>query len=233
MEYPELVPENTAVLAIDMHRGHLDPSIATMPIRPEQAERVVTATERLFQIARESRVPIIHTILENRIIPGLGREGLRNPYRQAMLASHSELPEHFRGLQNHNIVGDPTTESMPTLKSDYEIRTKRRLGSFYGTDLEILLRALGTESLLIAGINTNTCVLNAAFEAFNRDMTVVLVEECVDSMYGADLHAFALENVRRCLGWVVALDDVPALFQPTEDLVARHVRKRSSTRSIV
>ena len=53
------------------------------------------------------------------------------------------------------------------------------------------------------GINTNTCVLNTAFTAFNFDYRVVVLSDCVASMYGDDLHALGLQNVARCLGWVI------------------------------
>ncbi|MCZ6592888.1 MAG: isochorismatase family protein, partial [Alphaproteobacteria bacterium] len=57
--------------------------------------------------------------------------------------------------------------------------------------------------LILMGINTNTCVLNAAFESFNLTYKTVVMSDCVSSMYGLDLHEFALENVARCLGWVL------------------------------
>ena len=53
------------------------------------------------------------------------------------------------------------------------------------------------------GINTNTCVLNTAFTAFNFDYRVVVLSDCVASMYGDDLHVLGLQNVARCLGWVI------------------------------
>ena len=61
------------------------------------------------------------------------------------------------------------------------INNKKRLDCFYGTDLEILLRTLGTETVVLMGINTNTCVMNTAFSAFNRDFQVVVIEDCVAS----------------------------------------------------
>jgi len=37
----ELKPAETAIVTVDMHRGHLDMSIATMPTKPEDAARVI------------------------------------------------------------------------------------------------------------------------------------------------------------------------------------------------
>lgn len=53
-------------------------------------------------------------------------------------------------------------------------------------------------------MNTNTCVQCSAFAAYNRDLKVIVAADCVASAYGQDLHEFALDNVRRRLGWVLA-----------------------------
>ena len=46
--------------------------------------------------------------------------------------------------------------------------------------------------------------LNTAFTAFNFDYRVVVLSDCVASMYGDDLHVLGLQNVARCLGWVLS-----------------------------
>src|SRR5207245_3660497 len=91
---------------------------------------------------------------------------------------------------------------------DLVITSKHRLSCFLDTDLESALRTLGVDTLLLIGINTNTCVLCAAFDAFNRDYAAIVVSDCVHSMYGDDLHELGLENVGRCIGWVLSVDEV-------------------------
>ena len=59
------------------------------------------------------------------------------------------------------------------------------------------------KTVVLMGINTNTCVLNTAFTAFNFNYRVVVLSDCVASMYGDDLHVLGLQNISRCLGWVV------------------------------
>ena len=103
---------------------------------------------------------------------------------------------------------------------DVVITAKHRLSSFLDTDLDSWLRALGTETLLLIGINTNTCVQCAAFEAMNRDYAAVVVSDCVNSMYGQDLHDFWLENVARCFGWVLSVDEVIGKLAPVAGGVA-------------
>lgn len=177
-------PARTALLTVDMHRGHLDPEIATQPVAEGEAQRVVRGTAGALELVRALEIPVIHVILTIRPVE----------------ADKARLLET-------NLIGSPGTELMPELgpaPSDHVIDTKKTLNSFYGTDLDNLLRTLGTKTVLICGVNTNTCVLCTAFEASNRRYSPVVLSDCVASMYGEDLHRFALENVRRTFGWVLS-----------------------------
>ncbi len=191
-----------AALVIDMHRGHLDESQATMLVADPAP--LLKRTASFLDGLRLRGVPIIFTVLESRYIPGLGRDALKNPYRRATLAAGTG-EKHGWDLAHHNMEGSPQSEIMPELgpnEHDFVVRSKRRFGSFYGTDLEVLLRSLEIDTLFLLGVNTNTCVTCAAFEAYNRDLQVVLVEDCAASGYDLTLHTFAVENIRRCMGWV-------------------------------
>ncbi len=199
----------TAIVAVDMHRGHLDPSVATMPAAPEDCDRVISAAKSLLNFARSRNIPVIHVILIHRNIPGFGSEGMKVGFWRAIqefLAEEDRLsPGRKSTTASHNLEGSPGTQIIPDLyaPTDYVISNKKRLDCFYGTDLEILLRTVGIETIALMGINTNTCVLNTAFSAFNRDFQVIVISDCVASMYGEDLHILGLENVKRCLGYVL------------------------------
>jgi len=91
---------------------------------------------------------------------------------------------------------------------DFQVGSKRTFDMFHGTPLEILLRSLGRDTLLIAGCNTNTCVLASVFGAYNRNFRAVVLSDCVASAYGDDLHRFALSNIQRRLGWVLTLEEL-------------------------
>jgi nicotinamidase-related amidase len=209
----QINPSTTAVVAVDMHRGHLDPSIATMPVAPEECDRVIKNSKELLDFARSVGIPIIHVILIQRNISKFGAEGLNLKFWKALHEIADEenrlTPGRSSTAADHNLEGSPGTEIIAGLfnPSDYVINNKKRLDCFYGTDLEILLRILQTETVVLTGINTNTCVLNTAFTACNRDFQVVVISDCVASMYGEDLHILGLENVKRCLGYVLTVDE--------------------------
>lgn len=209
----ELVPERTAVLAIDTHRGHLDPEIATLPVTAELAAQIVGASARLLEVTRAAGIPTVFVVMTNRIINGQS-EYMSNPFWSSLEQVRERLtPDLPSTVSGHNLVGSPQTQVMPELgplEDDIVIESKHRLSSFVDTELEGTLRQLGVDTLLIIGINTNTCVQCAAFDAFNRDFRVIVVSDCVGSSYGDDLHEFGLENVARCLGWVQSTDDLAA-----------------------
>src|SRR5256885_17232526 len=54
------------VVAIDLHRGHLDPAVATMPLAAERAARVVAANALFFRSCRAAGIPIVHLLTQYR-----------------------------------------------------------------------------------------------------------------------------------------------------------------------
>src|SRR5437016_10086499 len=199
--------KEAAVVTIDMHRGHLDMDVATMPARPEDASRVVRSARAALDFARAREIPVIHVILVYRKIKNIGSEGMLSPYWKAMHAAQGEndrlTPGRKSTVREHNLEGSPGTQIIPELYrgADYVIDNKKRLDCFYGTDLRQLLDALSVKSVVLMGINTNTCVLNTAFTAFNFDYRVVVLSDCVASMYGDDLQGLGRRDGRSCRRW--------------------------------
>lgn len=220
-----LDPRRSAVITVDCHRGHLDPAVATMPVAPEAAASVVAATARLLRLARESDMAVVHVILQNRVLRDGVSEQLHNPFWNAVETANQMLtPDRESTISRHNLAGSVQTELMPELgpeEGDVVIRTKRRLSIFRDTDLDLTLRELGIDTVVLAGINTNTCVQCAAFESLNRDLKTIVVADCVASMYGDDLHHFGLQNIARCLGWVLSLDETAGKIQAARAALAR------------
>ena len=93
----------TAAVAIDMHRGHLDPAVATLPLAAERCGPVIKRAASLFAGLRERGVPIVHVVTEYRD----AAEIAANPFWKA---AHDDPAKARRGILRHNLAGSPGTE---------------------------------------------------------------------------------------------------------------------------
>jgi len=82
----------------------------------------------------------------------------------------------------HCLEGNPGTpvaaEEMGMRESDYFIH-KRRYSCFFGTELEILLRGLKAETLILVGCLTDVCVHYTFADAHQSDYYVRVAKDCV------------------------------------------------------
>lgn len=212
-EHLKIDPERSALVAVDLLRGHLDPDVATLPLAADTSEQVIRSNQRLFALCRSSGLPVVHVTQVQRRHPRPSADVLSNPFWAAVHAVGETLSPGMRiSLEQHNLEGSPQAEVVPELRplEGEHIVIKKRLTAFHATDLELLLRSLDVDTLILTGINTNTCITGTAFEAMHRDLKVVVIGDCMASGHGEDLHRFALQNLARCVGWVLTTDELAA-----------------------
>jgi nicotinamidase-related amidase len=85
---------------------------------------------------------------------------------------------------------------------DLVVDTKKRYDCFRATDLDFLLRSHGINTVVLSGVNTNSCVLATATAACCRDYAVIVVDDCVATMDGPELHEAGLACIRAAFGTV-------------------------------
>ena len=172
----ELIAGKPALIVIDMQRGGLEPyevsGISHMAGYRDRIDRVAAVVEA----CRGAGIPVIFfQEIHRRDLVDFGRE--------------------LDGAERvHCLEGDSGTELVDELRPgprDYFIQ-KRRYSCFIHTDLDILLRGLGVQTLLLAGNLTNVCVHYTFADAHQRDYHVRVLEDCVG---GSDVraHTAALE----------------------------------------
>lgn len=191
-------------VGIDLHRGHLDPNVATMPLPREKCETVINANRRFFDGCRSRGIPVLHLVTSFRDV----QEIRSNPFWR----TRADDPNATRkNVEKHNLQHLPGTSVIPELideSRDLVVRTKKRYDCFIGSDLEFALSKHGFNTLLITGVNTNSCVLSTASAACSRDYVPIVVSDCVDTMDGEALHDAALLCIRTALGWVFPSSEV-------------------------
>lgn len=84
----------------------------------------------------------------------------------------------------HAMEGTSGAEIIPQLnggKGDYVV-PKRRYSGFFQTGLDLLLRELGADTVILCGLYTNMCVRHTAADAYMLGYNIILAGEAVCSM---------------------------------------------------
>jgi nicotinamidase-related amidase len=113
------------------------------------------------------------------------------------------------------LAGTPATEVIDELRprpADYLV-VKPRFSAFYGTNLDGILSALGTETILVGGISTQRSVEGTARDAKNRDLQCIVVSDCCTAGE-LDVHEMTIKHVLPLLVRVRTTDEVVAALHP-------------------
>jgi nicotinate phosphoribosyltransferase len=113
---------------------------------------------------------------------------------------HTPNDPEFEMFPPHCVEGTREAELIPEL-SQYpgEIIPKRTFSSFYNTSLDKRLMAIKPETIVVCGVTTHICVLQAAIDARNRGYEVEVPVDCVAS-FDKRAHFFALDYMEKVLG---------------------------------
>jgi biuret amidohydrolase len=195
-------PDRTAIVCIDMHRGHLGPEPDVTCPAP-RAREAIGAHDKLHRAARDLGIPVI--MVQHWQRHG-GIDDIRSRKRTGK-ANWRWLYEMYLppnpSMDQHSWEGTKWLDLMVEVdERDLFVRTKKRLSSFYPTDLEFLLQNLDVDNVVITGTFTDACVLSTAFDAANRDYRVIVPRDVVAG-YSAEAEHAALMIISLHLGLVV------------------------------
>ena len=160
-----LIEGSPVLLVIDIQGGEPDtgPRVEDgIPLMEGYDDALARAPE-LVAKARERRIPIVF---------------FQEAHRHNLVDFGREL-DGAEGI--HLLENDPGTAVSPSLgmrPDDYFIR-KRRYSCFFGTELEILLKGLGANTLILIGGHTDVCVHYTFVDGHQSDYFCRVVEDCV------------------------------------------------------
>jgi nicotinamidase-related amidase len=191
----------TAIVSIDMHRGHLEDS-ADCPCPAPRAREIVEPINEFHRRARSLGIPVIHVrsvLRRNR-----ADEGISSTWRLTFPLYIGEI----RNVDEFQVEGTRWTEFVTDVEPDDAIvQTKKRLSAFYPTDLDFLLRNLGARAVIFNGGFTDCCVLNSAFEGSNLGYRIVVVQDLVRGT-NEEMEEAALKMISLHCGVVVDSGDL-------------------------
>src|SRR3954464_11661083 len=198
-----LDPGKTAVVSIDMHRGHLDAS-PDCPCPAPRARDVLAPIDAFHDHVRARGVPIIH-------VRSVLRRGGADDINGIPSAWRRTFPLHVGAIPNsdaHALEGSRWTEFVTQVEpQDLVVAGKKRRSPFFATDLDFLLRQINVRTVVLNGGMTDCCILNAAFDASNLSYRVVVLRDLVRGT-NEDMEEAALRMVSLHLGVVTDADEL-------------------------
>jgi ureidoacrylate peracid hydrolase len=111
------------------------------------------------------------------------------------------------------LEGTPEVEVIPELAPDPEdyVITKHRWSAFAGTPLDLLLRGIGTDTIVLAGGATDIGIASTAFGARDMGYNLVIPHEACQT-HRADCQEFFMTRVFPRMARVVSLADAVAML---------------------
>jgi len=165
MAQREIIEGQPVLVVVDIQGGESkdeDHGQVSIPLMPGYDAAMANAPT-LIQKARACGVPVVF---------------FQEAHRRDLIDFGREL-DGAEGI--HLLEGDPGTEIAAEVgmrPDDYFIR-KRRYSCFFGTELEILLKGLKADTLILIGGHTDVCVHYTFVDAHQHDYFCRVVDDCV------------------------------------------------------
>ncbi len=153
--------KKTAILVVDMLNDFV-----TGALKCDRGLAIVPQTAKLLREARKHGVTVIFS-------------------NDAHL---KDIDHELKLWGPHAIAGTKGAEVIPELElcdKDYVV-PKRRYSGFFHTDLDLLLRELGVDTVIMTGLHTHMCVRHTSADAYCLGYNVVVASDATDSFTEQD-----------------------------------------------
>jgi nicotinamidase-related amidase len=185
--------DGAALVIIDMQRDFLEPGGfgAALGNDVTRLQAAVAPCRDVLAAARQLGLLVIHT-----------REGHRPDLSDAPphKVERGEAKNRIgaRGPMGRILIrGEPGHDIIAALypRQDEPVIDKPGKGAFYQTDLELMLRNRGIDTLFVAGVTTEVCVNTTVREANDRGFRCIVLADCCAS-YFPQFHEAGLAMIK-------------------------------------
>jgi len=194
-----LVPRSTAVLVVDMEN---DFCVQGGAMVLAGYEKLIGPQLRVIDAARAAGSPVVFITDAHR--PGVHRD------------------REFLKRARHCIQGSWGAQVVEALRPrpDDHYVIKRRYSGFFGTDLDLTLKDLEVDSVVVMGVVTNICVRSTVHDAFFLGYRVFVPEDCVAAPSEREQHS-SLFDIATSFGWVTDAAEIARALTETSMVTNR------------
>ena len=164
----------SAILVVDMLNDFV-----TGALKCDRGLAIVPKTAELLRAARAKSVPVIFC-------------------NDAHL---KDIDHELKLWGDHAIAGTKGAEVIPELElcaTDYVV-PKRRYSGFFHTDLDLLLKELGVDTVILTGLHAHMCVRHTAADAYQLGYDVVVAKDATDSFTEED-YLYGIKSLKETYG---------------------------------
>ncbi|MBI4526769.1 MAG: cysteine hydrolase [Deltaproteobacteria bacterium] len=190
----DIDPAKTALLVLDYQNDivHENGGLAPWGFAAQVKERnVIASTKEVIAASRRAGIPVIYVSVMFR-------------------ADRSDVAENcgfFSAVKGLPVLVEETwgaaIHDELTPRPDEWLVKKKRISAFAGTEIELLLRALGRTTLVVLGVATNFTVEGTTRDACDAGYRVVLLEDCC-AAGSEEMHRFSVEKILPLLATVTS-----------------------------
>lgn len=158
-----------ALLMIDMHHGFLN---AASPCYIAGATATVPACANVIQCCRAKDIPVFFATRLYRV--------------DGSDVEHTRFPGWLSGGKPISpVCASEISAAMPEAfghsKQDYHI-TKPSFSAFFHTELDLILRLLGAQTILLAGTTTPNCIRTTCYDGISLEYNIPILSDCTSSV---------------------------------------------------
>ena len=163
-----------AIIVVDMLKDSLEVSPDTKIAR--EGRKIVPNLQRLLKKGRTLGLPIVFAC--DSFLPG------------DFIFSGGIKPYSLKGTRGATVIDELRPE-----KGEIVLE-KRRFSAFFQTDLDLTLKRLGVDTIVVTGITTQMCVLLTAMDGICLDFKVIILEDCATA-HKREVHDSVLNLYRK------------------------------------
>ena len=198
-----VIPSRMALVNVDMQNCFVENS----PIAAPGGREVLGRINHLIDACRAAGVLIIHTA--HVVRPDGSNTGVMGEI----------IPPVNTGVINKGAASAALHGDLNVAESDV-LLDKPRFGSFHGTDLELILRGRGIDTIIVTGICTNICCETTAREANVRDFRVFFLTDGtatfgIGDLTAADIQAATCATLGFAFAQLATVDEMIGRLENT------------------